>query len=199
MRIISGKFKSRRIDFPKTRLTRPMTDRTKETLFNIVGSFVFGKHVLDLYAGSGSIGLEALSRGALSVTFVDKAPWAKSCIQRNLASLGLENQGVILSLDVLAGIRKLNKLGRSFPLIFVDPPFHKGLVSKTLFKLDEMDLVQPFGQVVVGHSKHEQNPHEELKKLKLVRTKQIGQANLSFLFRLESANEKTKSYISGEL
>ena len=64
MRIISGKFKSRKIDFPKNKLTRPMTDRTKETLFNIVGSFVFGKHVLDLYAGSGSIGLEALSRGA---------------------------------------------------------------------------------------------------------------------------------------
>jgi len=77
MRIISGKFKSRKIDFPKNRLTRPMTDRTKETLFNIVGSFVFGKHALDLYAGSGSLGLEALSRGAISATFVDQAPWAK--------------------------------------------------------------------------------------------------------------------------
>ncbi|OQA56219.1 MAG: Ribosomal RNA small subunit methyltransferase D [Candidatus Omnitrophica bacterium ADurb.Bin277] len=199
MRIISGKFKSRLIDFPKTKLTRPMTDRTKETLFNIVGSFVFGKHVLDLYAGSGSIGLESLSRGALSATFVDKAPWAKNSILKNLASLGLEKQGLLLSMDVLMGIRKLDKMQRKFALVFVDPPFNRGLVRKTLMKLDASDVVQPFGQVVVGHSNHEPIPSDELIKLKLVRTKKIGQASLSFLFRLESANEKTKSYISGEL
>ena len=199
MRIISGKFKSRLIDFPKSKLTRPMTDRTKETLFNIVGSFVFGKHILDLYAGSGSIGLEALSRGALSATFVDRAPWAKSSILKNLAALGLEREGLLLSMDVLAGIRKLDRTGRAFSLVFVDPPFDKGLVRKTLLKLDASEIVQPFGQVVVGHSNREAIPHEELTKLKLVRTKKIGQASLSFLFRLESANEKTKSSISGEL
>lgn len=199
MRIISGKFKSRLIDFPKTKLTRPMTDRTKETLFNIVGSYVFGKHVLDLYAGSGSIGLEALSRGALSVTFVDRAPWARGCIEKNLRTLGLTGQATILSTDVLGAIRKLDKKGPEFALVFVDPPFNKGLVRKTLLKLDASDIVLPFGQVVVGHSNHEPIPQDELTKLKLVRTKKIGQASLSFLFRLESANEQTKSYISGEL
>ena len=199
MRIISGKYKSRLIEFPKTKLTRPMTDRTKETLFNIVGSFVFGKHVLDLCAGSGSLGLEALSRGALSATFVDRAPWAKGCIERNLRNLGLERQGVVLSADALAAPKKLEKKKHAFALVFVDPPFNKGLVRKTLLKLDASDIVLPFGQVVVGHSNREEIPQDELTKLKLVRTKKIGQASLSFLFRLETANEKTKSYISGKL
>ncbi len=199
MRIISGKFKSRKIDFPKNRLTRPMTDRTKETLFNIVGSFVFGKHVLDLYAGSGSLGLESLSRGAISATFVDQAPWVRKVIEKNLASLGIANQGTILMMELLPAIRKLEKKGRGFSLIFVDPPFMKGWVKKTLMRLDASDIVLPFAQVVVGHMWREERPKSELKKLKWVRTKRIGQACLSFFFRLESTNEKTKSYISGEL
>ncbi len=199
MRIISGKFKSRKIDFPKNKLTRPMTDRTKETLFNIVGSFVFGKHVLDLYAGSGSLGLEALSRGAVSATFVDDGPWAQKIITKNLADLGLTSQGKLLPLEMLAAIRKLEKAGQGFGLIFVDPPFMKGLVKKTLLRLDASDIVLPFAQVVVGHMWREELPNEELKNLKWVRTKRIGQGCLSFYFRLESTNEKTKSYISGEL
>ncbi len=199
MRIISGKFKSRLIDFPKTKLTRPMTDRTRETLFNIVGSFVFGKHVLDLFAGSGSVGLEALSRGALDVTFVDRAPWARKVIEKNLASLGLTSQGLIVQADVLSAIRKLERKKAGFSLIFVDPPFEKGLVKKTLMKLDASDIVQPFAQVIVGHSQHEALDPSGLRNLTWVRTKRIGQACLSFLFRLESSDEKTKSYISGEL
>jgi 16S rRNA (guanine966-N2)-methyltransferase len=199
MRIISGKFKSRKIDFPKNRLTRPMTDRTKETLFNIVGSFVFGKHVLDLYAGSGSLGLESLSRGAISATFVDQAPWAQKVIEKNLASLGISSQGTILMRDITSAIKKLENTGQGFSLIFVDPPFMKGLVKKTLLRLDASDIVLPFAQVVVGHMWREELPNAELKNLKWVRTKRIGQACLSFFFRLESKNEKTKSYIYGEL
>lgn len=199
MRIISGKFKSRKIDFPKNKLTRPMTDRTKETLFNIVGSFVFGKHVLDIYAGSGSLGLEAISRGALSATFVDDGPWAQKIIEKNLVSLAIRPQGTILPMEMLSAIRKLEKNGQGFALIFVDPPFMKGLVKKTLMRLDASDIVLPFAQVVVGHMWREELPNDELKNLKWVRTKRIGQACLSFYFRLESTNEKTKSYISGEL
>ncbi len=199
MRIISGKFKSRKIDFPKNRLTRPMTDRTKETLFNIVGSFVFGKHVLDLYAGSGSLGLESLSRGAISATFVDQAPWAKKVIEKNLANLGISSQGRILMMDMLPAVRKLEKTEQGFSLIFVDPPFMKGMVKKTLMRLDASDIVLPFAQVVVGHMWREELPNAELKNLKWIRTKRIGQTCLSFFFRLESTNEKTKSYISGEL
>ncbi len=198
MRIIGGELKSRKIQFPKTKLTRPMTDRSKETVFNILGGLVIGKHVLDLYAGSGSLGLEALSRGALDVTFVDRSDWAVRVIQKNLTELGLGTKARVVRGEVLRGIDTLKKRRQSFSLIFVDPPFLQGLVKKTLIKLDQSGIVLPFGQVVVGHTRQEELP-DSLRTLKLARTKRVGQACLSFLFRLESAHGETKSYISGEL
>ncbi len=197
MRIIGGEFKSRRIDFPKTKKTRPMTDKSKETVFNILGGLVFGKHVLDLFAGSGSLGLEALSRGALDVTFVDSADWAIRTIRKNLIQLDLERRAHVVKAEALRGIDKFKKSGKYFSLVFVDPPFNRGLVKKTLIKLDQSGIVFPFGQVIVGHSRQEELP-ETLGTLKLARTKRVGQACLSFLFRLESAHAETKGYISGE-
>ena len=143
--------------------------------------------------------MESLSRGAISATFVDQAPWAQKVIEKNLASLGISNQGTILMRDISSAVKRLEKAGQGFSLIFVDPPFMKGLVKKTLMRLDASDIVLPFAQVVVGHMWREELPNAELKNLKWVRTKRIGQACLSFFFRLESKNEKTKSYIYGEL
>ena len=174
-----------------------MTDRSKETLFNILGGLVAGKHVLDLYAGSGSLGLEAISRGAADVVFVDQADWAVKVIERNLLDLGLVHKARILKGEVLKTIGKLEKKGGKFSLIFVDPPFNKGLVKKTLLKLCQSDIVAPFAQIVVGHSSHEALP-ESLPNLNLTRSKRIGQAYLSFLFRVEAGHEETKSYLSGE-
>lgn len=198
MRIIGGEFKSRKIQFPKSRLTRPMTDRSKETVFNIMGGLVEGKHVLDLYAGSGSLGLEALSRGALDVIFVDQADWATRVIEKNLQDLKLNPKAKVLQIDVLRAIARMEKEKRVFSLVFVDPPFNQGLVKKTLIRLDQSAILTPFAQVVVGHSRQEQLP-ETLHALKLARTKKVGQNCLSFYFRLESQNGETKSYISGEL
>lgn len=198
MRIISGELKSRKIQFPKTRLTRPMTDKAKETVFNIMGSLMPGKHILDLFAGSGSLGLEALSRGALNVTFVDQSPSSTVTIKKNLEQLGLTAKGEILSMEVSKAIDKLAKQNRGFGIIFIDPPYDKGLVKKTLLKLDQSGIVLPFAQVFVGHSKHEPLP-DELQCIKHTRTIKIGQSCLSFLFRLESSHGETKSYISGEL
>ncbi len=197
MRIISGEFKSRKIQFPKTKLTRPMTDKTKETVFNIIGSLVNGKHILDLYAGSGSLGLEALSRGALDVTFVDRGSFAVKVIQENLQSLGLQAKGQIIEGDVIRAIKRLEKQKRIYSLVFVDPPFSQGLVKKTLMHLDQSAILAPFAQVVVGHFKDEPLP-ESLQTLRLARTKKVGQACLSFYFRLESQDGETKSYLSGE-
>ncbi|HCM43125.1 MAG TPA: 16S rRNA (guanine(966)-N(2))-methyltransferase RsmD [Candidatus Omnitrophica bacterium] len=198
MRIISGKFKSRKIDFPKNKLTRPMTDRTKETLFNMLGSLVFEKNILDLFSGSGSIGLEALSRGARHVTFVDEAIWAVKVIQKNLQTLELEPQAKIMQTDVLKAITKLEKQNERFSIIFVDPPFFSGMVKKALMKLDRSDIVLPFAQVIVGHPAKEPLP-DDLQVLKCVRTKKIGQACLSFYFRLDASDEQTQGYLSGQL
>lgn len=198
MRIISGKYKSRKIDFPKNKLTRPMTDRTKETLFNMLGGLVFEKNILDLFSGSGSIGLEAISRGARNVTFVDEAVWAAKVIQKNIQSLGVESQARLLQTDVLKAITKLEKEKERFSIIFVDPPFFSGWVKKALMKLDRSDIVLPFAQVIVGHPAKEALP-DDLQILKCVRTKKIGQACLSFLFRLDASDEQTQGYLSGQL
>ncbi|MBI3306265.1 MAG: 16S rRNA (guanine(966)-N(2))-methyltransferase RsmD [Candidatus Omnitrophica bacterium] len=198
MRIIGGELKSRKIQFPKSRLTRPMTDKTKETLFNVLGGLVIGKHILDLYSGSGSVGLESLSRGALDVTFVDQADWAVRVIQTNLKDLNLTPRSRIIKGDVLRSIDKLKKEGQLYSVVFVDPPFNQGLVKKTLNKLDLSGILTPFAHIVVGHSRHEEIP-PSFQELRLTRTKRIGQACLSFLFRLESKHGETKSYISGEL
>ncbi len=197
MRIIAGEYKSRLIQFPKTKLTRPITDRSRETVFNIVGSLVNGKHVLDLFSGSGSIGLEALSRGALSATFVEQSPTAVRVIEDNIKALGLESKARVASSDVLRAIDRFSKKGQQFSVVFVDPPYDKGLVIKTLEKLDDSGIVLPFGQVIVGHSSREPLP-ENLTNLKITRTKKIGQSRFSFYFRLESSHGETKSYISGE-
>lgn len=197
MRIIGGNLKSRKIKFPKTRLTRPMTDRGKETVFNIIGGLVDGKPVLDLFSGSGSLGLEALSRGALNVAFVEQSPTAVRVIRDNLKLLELEQKAEIFQGDVLRAVDKLKKKRRSFSLIFVDPPYDKGWVKKTLMRLDQSGIVLPFGQVIVGHSKNEGIP-DNLQSLRLTRTRKIGQSCLSFLFRLEATHGETKSYISGE-
>ena len=198
MRIIGGELKSRKLSFPKTRLTRPMTDRSKETVFNILGGLIIGKHVLDLYAGSGSLGLEALSRGAMDVVFVDKASWATKAIRANISALALGTKSEILEMDVLRSLDRLKKERRLFSLVFVDPPFDQGLVKKTLLKLEQSGIVTPFAQIVVGHSKQEELP-ESFQSFRLARTKRIGQNYLSFLFRLETEYGETKSYISGEL
>lgn len=198
MRIISGKFKSRLIDYPKNKLTRPMTDRTRETLFNMLGGLIFEKNILDLFSGSGSIGLEALSRGARSVTFVDQADWAVKVIHKNIATLELESQARVMQTDILKAIAKLEKEKERFSILFVDPPFFSGWVKKALMKLDRSDIVLPFAQVIVGHPAKEPLP-DDLQVLKCVRTKKIGQACLSFFFRLDASDEQTQSYLSGQL
>ena len=182
MRIISGTYKSRVITYPKSKLTRPMTDRSKETLFNIAGSLVFGKRVLDLFSGSGSLGLEAVSRGAKKTVFVDQAEWAVKSIQKNIKNLEIPPaQARVVQMDVLRSITKLEREKERFSVIFIDPPFRKGLVKKALMKLDGSAIVSPFAQVIVGHVPEEELP-ENLTSLKWVRTKKIGQACLSFLF-----------------
>ena len=195
MRIIAGTLKSRRLFFPKTIKTRPVTDRSKETIFNILGSKTEAVSVLDLFAGSGSLGIEALSRGALVVYFVDHASICCSCIDRNLVMLGLKSKGYVLKTDISDALKKLKKWGKKFDLIFLDPPHNKGFIKKTLHQLDSSDIVTTFGIIVVGHSDKEALP-EKLITLNLQRRVKIGQTFVSFLART-NGTEKTTSTLPG--
>lgn len=180
MRIISGEFRSRRLSFPKSKQTRPMMDRAKETIFNILGETLKGVRVLDLFAGSGSLGLEALSRGAAWVTFVERGAGAQKSIWANLQKLGLEEKAILIRKDVIQAIKNLDRKGETFGLIFLDPPYNQGVVEKILIRLDQSDIVAPFTRLVVHRSRQEQLP-ETFEKIRVLREKRIGQACLSFL------------------
>jgi 16S rRNA (guanine(966)-N(2))-methyltransferase RsmD len=124
MRVVAGKLGGRRLTAPRGARTRPTSDRVREALFGILGD-VEGAVVLDLFAGSGALGLEALSRGAARATFVDSAPAAVAAVRRNLAELGVEGVAEVRRADVRGFLRKARAAGRHYDLVFLDPPYRR--------------------------------------------------------------------------
>lgn len=139
-----------------------------------------GARVLDLFAGSGSLGLEALSRGAKEVTFVERGPWAIKTIRENLKALHLESRARIIRSDALRALPSLEKKEGKFDLIFLDPPYNKGLVKNLLIRLDRSDIVTPLTRLIVHRSRQENLP-DGLERLVAFRDQRFGQACLSFL------------------
>ncbi len=120
MRVIAGRFGGRRLAAPPGRGTRPTSDRVREALFSILGP-LDGETVLDLYAGSGALGIEALSRGARSAVFVERDPRALAVLRGNLATVGAE--GEVRRVDVLAALRDARERGETYDLVVCDPPY----------------------------------------------------------------------------
>ena len=179
MRIIAGEFKSRRLKIPKSNSVRPTMDRVKETLFNIIGDEIKGARVLDLCAGCGSLGFEALSRGALSVCFVENNRAAASCIRENSSLLKVESLVRIMQQSVLSVVEVLHKKRDQFDFILFDPPYGGIVTKKTLMKLDQFGILARNGKMVIEHSAHEMIP--ELKHFEHVMSKEFGETQLSFL------------------
>ena len=121
MRVVAGIYKGRRLSAPTGRVTRPTADRVREAVFNLLGPLA-GERVLDLYAGSGALGIEALSRGASSATFVDSAPHAVKTIRDNLELLGTDEAQVTRT-DAVAFLRSAARRGQRWDLVFCDPPY----------------------------------------------------------------------------
>jgi 16S rRNA (guanine(966)-N(2))-methyltransferase RsmD len=135
MRVIAGVAKGRRLQSVPGDVTRPITDRVKEALFNILGDFLVEARVLDLFAGTGAVGVEALSRGAAEVVFIDKSSAALRTVRLNLQHTRLSDRAVVLRADAfryLAG-----HIESAFDLIYVAPPQYKGLWAEALRSLDE--------------------------------------------------------------
>jgi 16S rRNA (guanine966-N2)-methyltransferase len=122
MRIIAGRYKGRRLAAPTWAGLRPTSDKLRETLFNILGARIEGARVLDGYAGTGAVGLEALSRGAKQVLFIDRDRRAVALIRKNLALCGVEGRYTIECGEVGASLRRLEK-GLAFDIVFLDPPY----------------------------------------------------------------------------
>ncbi len=180
MRIISGTSKGRKLVTPKKYSLRPTSDRVKESLFNILASEIEGKVVLDLFAGTGNLGIEALSRGAKRVIFVEKGRQALRLIQTNLNQFGLEDRSEILPKDVNRAIGILKQRGECFDLILMDPPYEKGLIQRTLMKLNSHQIYHRDSILVIEHDRREPLPHI-LDGWNLIRQQKIGDTLLSFL------------------
>lgn len=152
MRVIAGTARSLPLKTPEGMDTRPTTDRIKETLFNVLQPYVPGSVFLDLFSGSGGIGIEAISRGARKAYFIERAPKAISCIERNLAFTKFLDRGIVIKQDVLAalsGIREENA-----DIIFMDPPYHQELEKNVLSLLKNLPYVTENTMIVVEADLH---------------------------------------------
>ena len=148
MRVIAGKWGGRTIRAPRGLSVRPTTDRVREAVFSILGDDVEGSVVLDLFAGTGAMAIESLSRGAAGAVLVESSPGALGALRANLAAFGAEG-ATCLPLDYREAVRRLAAKRRSFTLVFLDPPYGKGLVGLSAELLSRAGILAP-GAVVVA-------------------------------------------------
>ena len=148
MRVITGSARGRRLKELEGMETRPTTDRVKEGLFNILQCDIAGRRVLDLFAGTGQLGIECLSRGAASAVFVDRRADAVKLVRENLALTGLQDRAGVVQGDSLEYLRAL---GERFDLVFLDPPYKAGLLEPALEILTGFDILNPHGIIVAEH------------------------------------------------
>lgn len=148
MRVIAGKARRLNLVAPNEKV-RPTTDRTKETLFNIINNDIPGAKVLDLFAGSGALGIEALSRGADGCWFFDNYKDSIDCIKINLEHTKLIEKARVFKYDYVKALETLGFEKRQFNLIFIDPPYNMGLEDKAITKIQELDLLADDGIIVI--------------------------------------------------
>ncbi len=159
IRIIAGQFKGRRIPTLPGPTTRPTSQRAREALFSILGSQVQGATILDLFAGTGAIGLEALSRGAAKVLFVEHHPDAGVGIEHLLSQFDICSSSRVLVEDVSLAIQNPILVGwRPFDMIFMDPPYRLPGIPALLHQIEEADLLTPTGRIIYEHFHKTQPP-----------------------------------------
>ncbi len=178
-RVISGSARGTHLVAPRGDQTRPTGDKVKEALFSILAPRLPSQGFLDLYAGTGQIGLEAASRGVQPVVLVEKAAASLSAIRTNLAKTHLENQVQLLAGDIDAQVRGLVRQGRQFELIFLDPPYRTALADFSRLAPLLGQLLLPSGILILEHESREK-PQAFVTNLQLTRSCQYGTAMLSF-------------------
>lgn len=151
MKIISGKYKGRKLEGFDISGTRPTMERVKESLFAMIQNQIAESIVLDLFSGSGNLGIEALSQGASQAYFVDKNKKAYQTISKNLAMIGLENN-TVLNLDYQAALKFYDKENIKFDLIFLDPPYQTEYIKTSLKLIDDYQLLKENGKVIAESS-----------------------------------------------
>jgi 16S rRNA (guanine966-N2)-methyltransferase len=188
MRVIAGKFRSRPLRSLRGLDLRPTSDRLRETLFNVLSggdpAALNGSLWLDLFAGTGAVGIEALSRGAARVEFVESSPRAAQLIEQNLASLGIHDGFHVVRADILAGLRRLQAENGPADFVFLDPPYRlQSGYQQTLEFLAGSSLLRSASVVIAEHDR-KSDPGEAFGELRRFRKLEQGDAALSF-YRLQ--------------
>ena len=149
MRVIAGTAKRLQLKTVKGMDTRPTTDRIKETIFNILQNDIIDCSFLDLFSGSGAIGIEALSRGANNAVFVENSKEAVVCIKENLRFTKLADSGIVMESSVLTAISMLESENRQFDIVFMDPPYNNNIEKEVLDRLKSSDIIHKDTIIVV--------------------------------------------------
>jgi 16S rRNA (guanine(966)-N(2))-methyltransferase RsmD len=185
MRVIAGKFRSRPLTAPRGLDTRPTSDRLRETLFNVLAPRIENAAFLDLYAGSGANGIEALSRGASRVVFVEKGTPAIAAIRANLQALGIREGYQLETRSAAASVKRLGEQGQHFELIFLDPPYQAAEEYALVMGLlgDPSNAVLTDDAVVIAEHHRKQLLEDTYGKLHRYRLLEQGDAALSFYQR----------------
>ena len=187
MRVVSGKAKGRKLLAVPGDTTRPILDRVKTALFDTIRPHIADAHVLDLFAGSGSVGIEALSQGAQHCVFLDIAPKALETIKTNIATCGFESLSEVRSTDAFTYLRNASK---DFDIIYVAPPQYKGIWIETMhFIAERPSLLKKFGQVIVQIDPSEYEPLS-LTAFSLVDDRTYGNTQLLF-YHSKNSDPKT--------
>ncbi|PIE70172.1 MAG: 16S rRNA (guanine(966)-N(2))-methyltransferase RsmD [Deltaproteobacteria bacterium] len=171
MRIIAGACRRKPLNSVPGMETRPTSDRIRESIFNILRDMVREAVVLDLFAGTGALGLEALSRGAKQALFIDRAPAAIKTIKRNIAGCGVEDRATVKKWDVVRDLNCLKNQAPPFSLVFIDPPYGKGWIRPALQHLAAASCLAPEAVLVIEHTSDEREwkeipyffPHDQRK------------------------------------
>jgi 16S rRNA (guanine966-N2)-methyltransferase len=180
LRVIAGQFKGRRLRTVRGRHTRPTADRTREAIFNILGAAVFRVHLLDLFAGTGAFGIEALSRGAASAVFIEADREAINVLRSNIQACALAGSTAVLRWDAARNLNCLRSREPKFELVFMDPPYGHGLVMPALAHLHAADCVTSGAQLVIEHGRDDPLP-DPAPPYHLLDQRRYGKTLVSFL------------------
>lgn len=180
MRIITGKARGLKLITPKNMDVRPTSDRVKESFFNIIGTKIVGTHVLDLFAGTGNLGLEAWSRGAEKIVFIDESQTSLQLVRSNIAKAKAEKDTKVIKGNAVKIIADLAANGEKFDFVFCDPPYNKGLPAKIIEQAAKHDIVSRGGYLIIEHSQHESLPELPV-KFEIIRCEKYGETLISFL------------------
>ncbi len=191
MRIISGKARGTKINTIDEVTTRPTLDRVRESLFNIIQNYVSNTYVLDIFAGSGALGIEALSRGAKQAVFCDINKDAVKIINENLMKTRLKENAIVYNMNYKKMIEKLSKNDFKFDIVFVDPPYKENLAVNSVKLIIQNNLLNENGIIIIETDEKERDlkelqelnkiDNENLLKIKIIDERKYGRANLIFL------------------